>query len=177
MEPWGLRETGSLTDILQGLGMIFGVLFCGLTSDRTLQYLARDGEMKPEYRLQAAVLGGIFLPIGLLIYGWTAQYHSHWIIPLISTGLVGFGVMLLVVPVENYMVDAYTEHSASAVTGGVVFRAFFGAFLPLIGPPLNSSLGLGWGSSVLAFIALALLPIPLMVFRLGSRRTEDTRGV
>jgi hypothetical protein len=31
------------------------------------------------------------LPVGLVIYGWTAQYHVHWIVPIIGTFFIGVG--------------------------------------------------------------------------------------
>jgi hypothetical protein len=45
------------------------------------------------------------------------------------------------------------------------FRSLLGTFLPLAGPPLYAKLGLGWGNSVLGFIALALIPIPILLYR------------
>ena len=57
------------------------------------------------------------------------------------------------------------------------FRSILGTFLPLAGPPLYTSLGLGWGNSVLGFIAVALVPIPILLYRynvLISRLNVDT---
>ncbi len=127
--------------------MIAGVILCGLTSDWYLKRKAGSGEMKPEYRLPPLILGGIAIPVGLFLYRWTANYHTHWIIPLIGTAFVGLGTILSIVPVETYLVDAFTSHAASAISGGVFFRAIFGALVPLAGPPLNAALGLGWGSA------------------------------
>jgi hypothetical protein len=31
------------------------------------------------------------LPVGLIIYGWTAQYHIHWIVPIFGTFFIGVG--------------------------------------------------------------------------------------
>ncbi len=38
--------------------------------------------MKPEYRLRPLPVGAVLLPVGLFIYGWTAEYHTHWIAPV-----------------------------------------------------------------------------------------------
>jgi len=45
-----------------------------------------------------------FLPIGLFIYGWTAEYKVHWIVPIIATGIVGAGFIFSFVrlPFENF---------------------------------------------------------------------------
>jgi len=41
-----------------------------------------------------------------------------------------------------------------------------GAFLPLAGPPLYRSLNYGLGNTVLAIIALAMTPIPMLFYKL-----------
>jgi hypothetical protein len=35
--------------------------------------------------------GSPFIPVGLFIYGWTAQYEVHYIVPLFGTLIVGIG--------------------------------------------------------------------------------------
>jgi hypothetical protein len=37
--------------------------------------------------------GAIAIPIGFFIYGWTAEKHVDSAVPIVATGLVGFGVM------------------------------------------------------------------------------------
>jgi hypothetical protein len=34
---------------------------------------------------------------------------------------------------------------------------------------MYQALGLGWGNSVLGFIAIALIPAPLMIYKFGGR--------
>jgi len=58
----------------------------------------------------------------------------------------------------GFMVDCYRTF----------FRSVIGTFLPLAGPPLYQNLGLGWGNSVLGFIAVALIPIPILLYRYGE---------
>ena len=45
------------------------------------------------YRLLPIVIGIPLLPIGLFVYGWTAQYKVHWIVPIIATSLTGAGLI------------------------------------------------------------------------------------
>jgi hypothetical protein len=70
--------------------------------------------------------------------------------------------------VNTYVVEAYTRYAASALAATTLLRSLLGAFLPLAGPALYQHLGLGWGNSVLGFIALALVPIPWLFFRYGE---------
>ena len=78
--------TVGLVFIGLGAGTILGMVYYGYTSDRALKANSeRDGEgMKPEYRLAPLPFGTILLPVGLFIYGWTTQYHVHWIVPILS---------------------------------------------------------------------------------------------
>lgn len=72
-------------------------------------------------------------------------------------------------PAQTYLVDAFGIHSASAVASTLVMRNIFGSVLPLAGPPLYDRLGYGWGNSVLGFIALALMVMPLFLMLYGGR--------
>ena len=68
-----------------------------------------------------------------------------------------------------YLVDAYTVYSASAIAANTVLRSLIGALLPLAGTKMYDSLGLGWGNSLLAFIALAMAPLPWVFYQYGER--------
>lgn len=142
----------------------------GLVSDRYMKYRkAKNGASKPEDRLLLMVLGSVALPLGLFLYGWSAQKHLHWIVPIIGIAVVGFSMLLTILPTENYLVDLYELHGASAVAAGVIVRALFGALFPLVGPPIYSRLGLGWGNSVLAFITMGFVPVLFLLMHYGER--------
>jgi hypothetical protein len=84
-----------LTYLGMGVGSLSGLFLIGATSDRLLNYLAaKNGEKKPEYRLPPMVPGAIFVPISLFMYGWTAYYQTHWIVPIIGTSFLGTGMMI-----------------------------------------------------------------------------------
>ncbi len=130
---------------------------------------AVDGVMKPEHRPPIMLLGATVLPLGLFLYGRTADKQVHWIAPLIGTAIVGFSMLLTILPTENYLADIYELYNASAVAAGAILCAIFGAIFPLVGPPLYHKIGLGWGNSVLAFIAMAFLPALVILKRYGER--------
>lgn len=67
------------------------------------------------------------------------------------------------------MIDAFTIHAASAMAASSVMRSLFGSLLPLAGNNMVSSLGVGWANSVLGFIAVALIPIPVLFLVYGER--------
>jgi hypothetical protein len=71
--------------------------------------------------------------------------------------------------VSTYLVDAYETYAASAMAANTVFRSLAGALLPLAGPKMYERLGLGWGNSLLGFIALLLCPLPIIFYVYGER--------
>lgn len=125
--------------------------------------------MKPEYRLPPTILGGSMIPIGLLIYGWTAEYRVFWFVPVLGTFLIGFGMITVFTPVGTYLVDAFPMYAASATAANTVFRSVGGAFLPLAGPRMYSSLGQGWGNTLLAGISLLMMGMIFMSLKYGDR--------
>ncbi len=67
-----------------------------------------------------------------------------------------------------YLVDAFTIYAASALAANAVVRSIAGAVLPLAGLTMYKNLGIGWGNSVLGFIAAAMLPVPFLIIRYGE---------
>ena len=76
-------------------------------------------------------------------------------------------------PTQTYLVDAFTVYAASVSAAMTVFRSLFGALLPLVGNSMYDALGLGWGTSLLGFIAVAFIPMPLVFWRYGQRIRES----
>lgn len=69
---------------------------------------------------------------------------------------------------QMYLVDSFTIYAASALAANAVVRSIAGAVLPLAGIPMYDKLGLGWGNSLLGFIALLLLPAPWLFIKHGE---------
>ncbi|KAH8892747.1 MFS general substrate transporter [Thozetella sp. PMI_491] len=166
-----------LTYLGIGIGSLVGLVAAGAISDPLMRALrARNGgEAKPEYRLPPMVIAGLLIPAALFWYGWSDYRQYHWIVPILGTGLLGVGIVLLLMATTTYLVDAFTIYSASAMAANTVLRSIVGAFLPLAGPSLYSSLGLNWGNSLLGFIALAMVPIPFLFYFYGERIRTSKR--
>ncbi|KAH7133793.1 fluconazole resistance protein [Dactylonectria macrodidyma] len=158
-----------------GLGNIIGNIALGIFSDPLLKKMAGEGEMKPEYRLPPLLPGSMLVPAGLFIYGWTLEYSVHWIVPLLGQFIVGFGAILVFVPINTYVVDAFTNHAASAIAATTVFRSLGGGLLPLCGDKLYQAVGDGWGNSVLAFVGIAFLPAVWLIYKYGERMRTSSK--
>lgn len=75
------------------LGYTAGGQIGGRLMDKIYLYLrARNGgESVPEHKLPLSLSGGLFLVVGMIIYGWAAEKHFHWIVPNIGAFLFAFG--------------------------------------------------------------------------------------
>ena len=89
--------------------------------------------------------------------------------------MVGLGLLATFMPIQTYLVDAFTTYAASALAANTVLRSLVGALLPLAGQKMYATLGLGWGNSLLAFIAIAMCPIPIILYRYGERIRKSPR--
>lgn len=72
----------------------------------------------------------------------------------------------------TYTEDSYGQFSASALAGIGLVRNVAGAGFPLFGRQLFVNLGFQWGGSVLAFLAVVLVPIPFVLERYGRGLRE-----
>ncbi len=84
-----------LTYLGLGIGIFIGLLGFSKFSDRYMKMKAasRGGVMKPEDRLILLVYCSPILPIGFFWYGWSAEAHTHWIVPILGTTVIGVGML------------------------------------------------------------------------------------
>jgi MFS family permease len=157
-----------------GIGSAISVVLCNLLLDRIYIRL-RDShgtpgsEDQPEHRLPLVIVGAFTMPFVVACYGWVPALHLPLPLLLVCVGLLGTTLLLGFLPLFTYMVDAFQLYSASAVTAVIVMRCLIATFLPLVSEPLVRTLGWGWGFTVLAGVSLCCAPIPVFVFRYGSR--------
>ena len=66
----------------------------GIVSDKRIVKLQTAGkEAPPELRLEALIPAAFAIPIGFFWYGWSADKHIHWIMPIIGLGIIGLGMI------------------------------------------------------------------------------------
>ncbi|KAJ4353373.1 GTPase-activating protein [Didymosphaeria variabile] len=134
-----------------------------------------NGEIKPELRLQPAMVGGFFVPICLFWFGWSSRSDVHWIVPIIGSSFFGVAAFLLFQAVLPYLSDAYPAYTASVFAGNDLFRSAFGAGFPLFASAMYTRLGVNWASSLLAFLGVAFIPIPFILYRYGERLRQRSK--
>ncbi|APA11874.1 hypothetical protein sscle_08g066440 [Sclerotinia sclerotiorum 1980 UF-70] len=125
----------------------------------------------PEARVQLGRIAAILLPISLFWFAWTSppQYHIHWIVPILATTLFGYSFYTLILMTYLYVEDSYMVFSASALAGVGLIRNLAGAGFPLFGKQMFVNVGYNWAGTILACLALLLVPIPFILERYGPR--------
>ncbi|KAI0698229.1 MFS polyamine transporter [Cytidiella melzeri] len=170
--------------IALGLGLVTAAQVNSILIDRTYRILAaRNGGVGiPEFRLLPIIPGTSCLPIGLLISGWTAQNHTHWIGPDIGFFLVGVGVASSFQGAQAYVIDSFPRYAASALAAVSCFRSLAGFGFPLFAPYMYASLGYGKGDTILAAFCLGVgIPSLVLFWLYGerirglSKRAKSTR--
>ncbi|KAL7926309.1 major facilitator superfamily domain-containing protein [Trichoderma austrokoningii] len=164
-----------LNYISLGLGFFLGAQICAPLQDRIYaalkrRYVPDGGPGRPEFRVPMLVPGAIFLPVGILIYSWTAEAHTHWIGPNIGAVIFGASIIIGFQCIQGYMVDSYTRYAASAVSAVTVLRSLAGFGFPLFAPTMYNKLGYGIGGTVLAAVAVGIgWPSPIFLWFYGPR--------
>ncbi|KAH8817273.1 major facilitator superfamily domain-containing protein [Xylogone sp. PMI_703] len=157
------------------IGASCGIFVCNAFLDHVYIVLGKSrGMPHPEYRLPFMVVGTVFMPIVVALYGWVP--YSHWPVSLllVAVGLVGFFLLFISISLASYVVDAFGLYSASAMTMVLIVRCLSGTLLPLAIPPLTDSLGLGYGFLVVAAVCAVLIPLPLIVIRYGQHWRQNS---
>ena len=87
----------------------------------------------------------------------------------------GFGMVLVFLSIINYLIDTYTIFAASVLAANSVLRSLFGAAFPLFTTYMYNKLGIHWASCVPAFLALACVPFPFLLFKYGPTIRKGCR--
>ncbi|TVY91282.1 putative transporter [Lachnellula willkommii] len=156
-------------------GMIVGMVSAGiyivlLTPQYNRKLAANNDVPIPEWRLLPVVIGGISFAAGLFWFGWSGYRKDiHWIVPTLSGLLTGFGLLSIFLQSLNYLVDAYLMFAASAIAANTFLRSLAGAGFPMFSQYMFKALHVNWAGTLLGFVALALVPIPICFIIYGER--------
>ncbi|KAI5196060.1 MFS general substrate transporter [Aureobasidium subglaciale] len=170
---YGFSEgTSGLAYLGLGVALVLGVFLFAFVNPRAeASRMKAEGlqQPRPEHCLLLMIWLSPFVAVGLLIYGWSAQYKVHWIAPIIGTFFIGLGAYFVLMPAQLYIIKSFKQQAASALGAYNLLRYIGGTFVPLAGPRLYNSLHLGWGNTLLAFLALVFVLAPMMFYRYGER--------
>ncbi|KAL9082404.1 MAG: hypothetical protein Q9159_006447 [Coniocarpon cinnabarinum] len=140
-----------------GVGDVLAAFLCTKYAALATQKSAtlfENGAVTPESRLPVLAVVVPLVPVGLLWTGWSAEDHTHWIVPELGSAPIGFGIVASSIFGQLYMVDAYTKYAASCIAASSLFRSVLGAVLPIVCGPLYARLGFGKGNTILAAVSV-----------------------
>ncbi|KAJ1547470.1 hypothetical protein HK405_005758, partial [Cladochytrium tenue] len=166
---------GGLNYISVGLGFALGTGVAALFLDRTYVALSKSrgkpaGTGRPEFRIPLMVPASVVLPIGLVIYGWSAEHATHWVWPNLGAMLLSSGISLSFQVITVYVVDCYQLYAASALASITFIRSLAGFGFPLFATSLYDALGYGWGNTLLALVAVVIgVPAPFVFWTHGEK--------
>ncbi|CAI7672244.1 unnamed protein product [Penicillium viridicatum] len=162
------QGVGGLAFIGVMIGMIGAVAYSIPENKRYAKLLQKNGGYAPpEARLPPCMLASIALPIGLFWFAWTNSPSVHWLVSIAAGVPFGFGMLLVFLSVFNYLIDAYTIFAASVLAANTLLRSLFGFAFPLFTKYMYEDLGIHWASCVPAFLALACVPFPFLLYKYG----------
>ncbi|KAF2716874.1 MFS general substrate transporter [Polychaeton citri CBS 116435] len=144
---------------------------CLVIATTTKTMLAPNPE---QGRVQEARLG---LTIGLFWFAWTSFPSTSPWPQIIAVVPIGFGLILITLQGMNYIIDCYLRYANSALAANTSVRYCFAAGFPLFATSMWDTLGVQWATSLLGFVGLALLPLPVLFYISGPKIRSSSRYV
>jgi MFS transporter, DHA1 family, multidrug resistance protein len=148
---------------------IGGSIIAYLTLTRFKQKMLTAGRVIPEERLVAMAIGGIFFPIGMFWFAWTSDPNIHWAAQVVAGVPIGAGIMMIFMQGLSYIIDCYLMHANSALAGSTLVRSIVGAIFPLFATYMYDALDVDWATSLLGFVTVACIPVPVLFYIYGAR--------
>lgn len=133
--------------------------------------------LPPENRIPIIFPGIGIAAIGFLIYGWTAFYRVHWMTIDIGISIAMFEGQLSGMPLTAYTINAYPEHTSSALAATQFLQSLTAFLFPLFAPKVYEVIGYGWGNTMIGLLTLVfgLMPLALWFWRAKLRlKTQPT---
>jgi DHA1 family multidrug resistance protein-like MFS transporter len=153
------------------VGEIIAFVIIITTNSRYVKKLEANNNVPvPEWRLPISMVGGVLFTGGLFWFGWSGYSGNvHWIVPVLSGFLTGFGIFSIFLALLNYLVDAYLMFAASAIAANTFMRSIFGGIFPLFATYMFNGMGIQWAATLLGCVALVLVPMPVVFYIFGKR--------
>lgn len=129
-------------------------------------FVARNGHVTPESYLTLSLFGSFCYPVCLLWFGWSAN-RTHWISPVIASGVFGLADCWSFMPYLSYLAAAYPKYAASALASNDFVRSIMGAAMPIVARPLFLNLGIDWGNTIIGVAAALFIPLPFLLLKYG----------
>ncbi|KAJ6783443.1 hypothetical protein PWT90_01690 [Aphanocladium album] len=145
----GLTFLACFIGVTIGLLAYFAYLYFYMVPDNK-----KNGLREQEHRLVPAIIGSILLPVGLVIFAWTARSSIHWVVPLVGLGIFVVGHFWVMQSLFIYIPLSYPKYAASLFAGNSIWRSGIACGSVIFARPLFINLGVDWGTTLLAFFSV-----------------------
>ncbi|KAJ4290953.1 hypothetical protein N0V90_010149 [Kalmusia sp. IMI 367209] len=152
------------------IGAIGGSILAALCTIAIEQAIYRSckSTMAIEKRLIPAMYGGVMITASLFWIGWTADPKIHYLSPIFGTAVFIWGSMSVLLSLVTYLFDAYPPAGTlSALTAAACVRIATAGIIPLVIIPAFMNLGGNWALSILGFISVPCLAVPVVLYKWG----------
>ena len=75
----------------------------------------------------------------------------------------------------SYIIDVYLMYANSAIAANSLLRSMAGGGFPMFAAQMYNNLGVPWATSLLGFLTVAFLPVPILFFIYGKRIRQLSR--
>lgn len=157
------------------IGILVGAAVFLVWVHRTFTMKVLAGEaLYAEVFIPGTIGGSICMPIGVLLFGWTAAADIHWVLPLIGAGIFAASYFVIFQTLFNYLGMSFPRYAASAFASNALIRSIVGALFPLFGHALFYNLRTprfvsGWGCTILGLLAIGMISIPVLFYLNGPK--------
>lgn len=165
----GVAYVSIMVGILIGAAIYIPIIYQKFT-----KVLLAGNEITPEVFLPSAIFGSVMMPVGIFIFAWTASPDLHWMGPIIGAAIFALGAFIIFQTLFNYLSMSFWKYLASVFAGNDLFRSVIAGCFPLFGKPLFDNLStskypVAWGSSILGFICVGMIAIPVLFYINGPK--------
>lgn len=87
------------------------------------------------------------------------------------------GVLLIFLQGLNYIIKGYMVNANSAIAGNTFVRSSLSAGFPLFESAMYRNLEVNWASSLLGFLTVVLIPVPILFYIYGEKVRRPSRFV
>ena len=164
--------------VQMGLAFMPLVIGCVMTAISYSIYILKSSYKieKPESVFgPSATLGAILLPIGLLVWGWLQRADIHWVLGMIGNFVLAISAFLLFQSYLAFISKMFPPNVVgSAFASNNIVRSLMAGAFPLFGTVFYTHTSIdrypvGWGCTILAVIALFLIPLPIYITLKGEQ--------
>ncbi|GAM42177.1 hypothetical protein TCE0_043f15910 [Talaromyces pinophilus] len=128
-------------------------------------YTIKNGIGVPEHRLVPGIYASAIAPVGILIFGWTAKAHIHWIVPTIGIVIFQSAVFIIGSIIFIYLALTYPRYSASLFAANTFMRSAVACAAIHYAQPLFDNLGIGGGCTLLAGLTAVCAVLMVVLWR------------